>query len=184
MITRLGRIALYCYSVITVSTGCIRFFKVGGNGGRGRFKNKTKHCSLFVSKYPTKAWQTSPSLRKLFLILWMFLGLGLWFKCVQLKTDKDIDSCRGWWWERQLELDSAMLRFCFYAYLGLVATAHVAFIEAWDQKKYQDLFPQGDHKVSPLVAVVVSTKWCGYEFIYFLTNLSQAKAFFLYQFGK
>ena len=27
-------------------------------------------------------------------------------------------------------------------------------------------------------------KWCGYESIYFLTNLLQAKALFLYQFGK
>ena len=27
-ITRLGRTALYCYSVITVGTGCILFFKL------------------------------------------------------------------------------------------------------------------------------------------------------------
>ena len=30
----------------------------------------------------------------------------------------------------------------------------------------------------------VSMKWCGYESIYFLTNLLQSKAFFLYWFGK
>ena len=30
----------------------------------------------------------------------------------------------------------------------------------------------------------VSTKWCGYESIDFLTNLLQVKAFFLYRFWK
>ena len=134
------------------------------------------HCSS-VSTQP-KLGKLPPPSENFFLSSECF---SVWVcgSSVQLKTDKDIGSCRGWWWERQLELDSAMLRFCFYAYLGLVATAHVAFIEAWDQKKYQDLFPQGDHKVRPLVFVGVSTKWCGYESIYILANLSQAKAFFL-----
>ena len=39
-------------------------------------------------------------------------------------------------------------------------------------------------KVSPLESAGVSTKWGSYESIYFLTNLLQAKAFFLYQFRK
>ena len=37
-IASLGMTALYCYSVITVGTGCIPFFKLGGNVGRGRIK--------------------------------------------------------------------------------------------------------------------------------------------------
>ena len=39
--------ALYCYSVITVGTGCIPFFKVGGNGGRGRIKPPVVMMSQF-----------------------------------------------------------------------------------------------------------------------------------------
>ena len=35
-----GWTALYCYSVITVGTGCLPFFNVGRNSGRGRIKRR------------------------------------------------------------------------------------------------------------------------------------------------
>ena len=41
-----------------------------------------------------------------------------------------------------------------------------------------------EYKVSPLKSVGVTTKWCGFEYIYFLSNFLQSKAFFLYQFGQ
>ena len=49
---------------------------------------------------------------------------------------------------------------------------------------HQDDTFEAYYKVSALESVGVSTKCCGYESIYFLTNLLQAKAFFLNQFGK
>ena len=56
-ITRLGKTALYCFSVITVGTGCNPFFKVGRNVGRGRIKKSY----LGLLRIPPKCFNTSIS---------------------------------------------------------------------------------------------------------------------------
>ena len=58
MITRLGRTALYCYSVITIVMGCIPFFKQVEMEVEGRTRKKRpKTCWIIFQQFSLKQKQ-------------------------------------------------------------------------------------------------------------------------------